>query len=147
MQTKQHDAEGTVHTTLNRFLNEAIEDWRARKQPSSFDYTNVVNCDERIISDLALRQVIFNVLDNAFEASPNWIGVAAGKKMVNWSSPSAMAAPVSVRISSTTSASPIAPRNRELVPALVSFWSSMSSGNSAGPLLPRTPMRAAPVSR
>lgn len=80
MSSGEARAEGTVHTTLNRFLDEAIEDWRALKQPASFDYTNVVNCDERIASDLALRQVIFNVLDNALEASPNWIGVAAGRK-------------------------------------------------------------------
>ena len=71
-------AEGTVHTTLSHFLSVIIEEWRGLKQPASFEYVNLITSDKKIVSDLALRQVIFNVLDNAFEASQSWIGVSVG---------------------------------------------------------------------
>lgn len=80
MSSGEARAEGTVHTTLNQFMNDTISEWQSLKQPVSFDYTNVIRPDEKIVLDLALRQIIFNVLDNAFEASPEWIGVATGKK-------------------------------------------------------------------
>lgn len=32
------------------------------------------------MSDAALKQVIFNVLDNALEASPQWVGVTARRQ-------------------------------------------------------------------
>lgn len=71
-------AEGTLRTTTKRFVDDAVSEWQSRHKPASFDYTNTIEADEQIISDLALRQVLFNVLDNAFEASPSWIGVAVG---------------------------------------------------------------------
>lgn len=55
------------------------------RQPIRLEYRNDVEPDEQIVSDTALRQVIFNVFDNALEASPHWVGVTAerrGEKLV-----------------------------------------------------------------
>ena len=40
-----------------------------------FDYENGFGEDEAIISDSGLKQMICNVLDNALEASPGWVGL------------------------------------------------------------------------
>ncbi|PWR17842.1 ATP-binding protein [Zavarzinia compransoris] len=72
--------EGTLRTTLAGFLDETVEEWRDSRNPAALDYTSVITDDVPIVSDTALKQVIFNVLDNALEASPAWIGVAAGRQ-------------------------------------------------------------------
>lgn len=69
--------EGTVRTTLGAFLDETIREWQGGRSPAALDFTSAIETDTEIISDAALKQVIFNVLDNAFEASPGWIGVVA----------------------------------------------------------------------
>jgi len=69
--------EGTVRTTVKGFLDDLVQDWLSSRSPGRFEYDNTVGPQERMIADLALKQVLFNVLDNALEASPGWIGVAA----------------------------------------------------------------------
>jgi two-component system sensor histidine kinase RegB len=64
------DAPGV--TTINAFIDELVEDWREHRPTAALRYENLVSDDVPIISDTALKQVIFNVLDNAFEASPAW---------------------------------------------------------------------------
>lgn len=77
MSSGEARGEGTVRTTVKGFLDGLVEDWLSSRSPSRFDYDNTVGPQERMIADLALKQVLFNVLDNALEASPHWIGVAA----------------------------------------------------------------------
>ena len=72
--------EGTVRTTVASFLDDLVEEWKASRSPACVDYDNSVHSREGIISDLALKQVIFNVLDNALEVSPGWVGIAAGRQ-------------------------------------------------------------------
>ena len=69
--------EGTVRTTVKGFLDDLVQDWLSSRSPGRFEYDNTVGPQERMIADIALQQVLFNVLDNALEASPDWIGVAA----------------------------------------------------------------------
>ena len=63
--------ESTVHT----FLQTLIDEWKALRQPGRLVYDNQFGKDLTIISDTALKQMICNVLDNAMEASPDWIRV------------------------------------------------------------------------
>ncbi|WP_345773882.1 ATP-binding protein [Azospirillum endophyticum] len=77
MSSGEARGEGTVRTTVKGFLDGLVEDWLSSRSPGRFDYDNTVGPQERMIADLALKQVLFNVLDNALEASPHWIGVAA----------------------------------------------------------------------
>jgi two-component system sensor histidine kinase RegB len=69
--------EAPVVTTARDFLDDAMADWREIHPGVEVVYHNGLEPDLTIVSDVALRQVVFNVLDNASEASPNWIGFAA----------------------------------------------------------------------
>jgi len=72
--------EGTVHTTIRSFFDDAAREWKARRSPSQFSYTNAICSDASIVSDTALKQVIFNLLDNALEASPGWLGLEVDRQ-------------------------------------------------------------------
>ncbi len=66
-------------TTLHTFLDDLVEDWREARPTAHLLYENIVADDPPIVSDTALRQVIVNVLDNAFEASPAWVRFEVGR--------------------------------------------------------------------
>lgn len=72
--------EGTVRTTVRHLLDEAVADWRATRAPAGFAYENSFEPDEPIVSDLALKQVLANVLDNALEASPEGMELRATRR-------------------------------------------------------------------
>jgi two-component system sensor histidine kinase RegB len=80
MASGQARGEGTIRTTVRAFLDEVIEEWRASRPGAHVDYAGDFHPDEAIVSDRALKQVIFNVLDNAYEASPRWIGVTVERQ-------------------------------------------------------------------
>ncbi len=65
-----------VATTLRTFLDELVKEWRDTRQVTRFAYENRFGEDLRIVSDSAIKQMIYNVLDNALEASPNWVELA-----------------------------------------------------------------------
>lgn len=74
MSSGEARGEGTIRTTIGRFVDDVAAEWRTARAPKSFE----IDCgpdDVPMVSDLALKQVIFNLLDNAFEASPGWIGM------------------------------------------------------------------------
>ena len=75
MSSGEARGEGTLRTTVNAFLDGLAAEWRASRSPQRFDYTNAFGQDEAIVSDTALKQVIFNLFDNALEASPNVVRV------------------------------------------------------------------------
>ncbi len=60
-----------VTTTLVTFMDKVVDQWRGDRQPSRFIYLKHLERDVPIISDTSLQQMIFNVLDNALEASPH----------------------------------------------------------------------------
>lgn len=64
-------------TTINGFLAELVAEWRAARSVTTLSFENAFGEDVPIVSDTALKQVIFNVLDNAFEVSPNWVRFSA----------------------------------------------------------------------
>ncbi|WP_127090225.1 ATP-binding protein [Aquabacter cavernae] len=76
MSSGEARGEGTVRTTAAAFFDELVAEWQASRSPRMLDYSNALTQGEAIISDPALKQVIFNVFDNALEASPNWLGVS-----------------------------------------------------------------------
>lgn len=67
-------------TTVNTFLSELVEEWRTTRSATSLRYRNAFGDDCPIVSDTALKQIIFNVLDNALEASPHWVELAAERQ-------------------------------------------------------------------
>jgi len=79
MSSGEARGEGTLRTTVNAFLDGLAAEWRASRSPRRFEYTNAFGQDEAIVSDTALKQVIFNLFDNALEASPNVVRVGVGR--------------------------------------------------------------------
>ncbi len=73
----QARGEGSSVTTVNTFLTELVEEWRAARSVTTLAFRNSFGADLAIASDAALKQVVFNVLDNALEASPDWVELAA----------------------------------------------------------------------
>lgn len=66
--------EAPVETTVRTFLDDLVAEWRATRGVSQLNYHNRFGPDLTIVSDSALKQMIHNVLDNALEASPDWVG-------------------------------------------------------------------------
>src|SRR3546814_12270978 len=60
---------------MRAFLTAIVEDVRA----GTVAFDDRFGPDVAIVSDPALRQVIGNVMDNAAEVSPDWIGVTASR--------------------------------------------------------------------
>ncbi|MBE7184762.1 MAG: HAMP domain-containing histidine kinase [Methylobacterium mesophilicum] len=75
MSSGEARGEGTVRTTVNAFLDELVAEWRIHRSPRRVSYRNDFAPDETILLDLALKQVISSLFDNAYEASPDWLGV------------------------------------------------------------------------
>lgn len=66
-------------TTLLTFLDNLVDDWRATKPSARLAYENTIDDDIAIVSESTLRQGLFNILDNAFEASHGWLRLAASR--------------------------------------------------------------------
>ena len=68
-------AEAPTETTLHALFDELAHEWEQARNPPRFDYRNQSGPDPRIVTDAGLRQMVFNVLDNALEASPDWVAL------------------------------------------------------------------------
>lgn len=69
--------ESAIRTTIRDFLDDLVEDWQDSRPVRAFDYVNRIGQDLPVAFDEALKQMIDNVLDNALEASPDWVGLEA----------------------------------------------------------------------
>ena len=73
--------EAPAVTTVNAFLDGLAAGWRLRHPTAGLRYENVFGDDLEIVSDTALKQILFNVLDNAFEVSPGWVSFIAERRV------------------------------------------------------------------
>ena len=62
--------EASARTTVRRFLDDLVREWRATRPGAPLRYDNRFGQDQPMVTDTALQQMIGNVLDNALEASP-----------------------------------------------------------------------------
>ncbi len=69
--------EAPAVTTLHGFLEDLITDWRLSRPAARLIYDSAFGEDVPIVADVALKQVIANVLDNAYEASPSHVRLMA----------------------------------------------------------------------
>ncbi|NUU01401.1 ATP-binding protein [Herbaspirillum robiniae] len=67
--------ESSVKTTLNTFLDSVADDWRQSRPVETFEYRNLIEHDLPVAFDSAIKQMLGNVLDNAFEVSPQWLSL------------------------------------------------------------------------
>ncbi|KMO33721.1 ATP-binding protein [Methylobacterium aquaticum] len=64
-------------TTVRGFVTELVGDWRRMRSCFCLEVRDEFGEDLEIVSDTALKQVLFNVLDNALDLSPNFVELAA----------------------------------------------------------------------
>ena len=69
--------EASAQTTVCRFLDAMAQEWRTTRSVDTFSYENRVQSDSPMVSDATLQQMVFNVLDNARDASPHWVALVA----------------------------------------------------------------------
>ncbi|WP_395825519.1 ATP-binding protein [Collimonas sp.] len=72
--------ESSAKTTISTFLNDLAKEWGATRPVVSFAYENQIEQDMPVVFDSALKQMICNVLDNALEASPQWVSLQASRQ-------------------------------------------------------------------
>jgi two-component system sensor histidine kinase RegB len=72
--------EASVQTTVRCFVDDVVREWRATRHLDAFAYVDRFGDDVPMVSDTTLRQMVFNVLDNAREASPAWVGLALARE-------------------------------------------------------------------
>jgi two-component system sensor histidine kinase RegB len=72
--------ESSVKTTVGTFLNDLVKEWRTTRPITAFVYENHIEQDLPVVFDSALKQMVYNVLDNALEASPQWVKLEARRE-------------------------------------------------------------------
>jgi two-component system sensor histidine kinase RegB len=80
MSSGEARGESSSRTTIRTFLDALAQEWQASRPVLGFDYRNGLVQDEPVVFDSTLKQMIFNVLDNALEASPQWLSFAAERE-------------------------------------------------------------------
>jgi two-component system sensor histidine kinase RegB len=70
-------SESSARTTVRNFLRNLADEWRASRPVVRFIYEDRISHDLPVVFDSTLKQTIFNLLDNALEASPQWVKMEA----------------------------------------------------------------------
>lgn len=65
--------EVSAETTVCEFFDELVQEWRDTRNSRELRFDNQFGGDIDIASDSVLKQTVCNLLDNALEASPQWI--------------------------------------------------------------------------
>lgn len=71
--------EAPTVTTTRHFIEDAVKEWRSSRPVDAFAYVDRLADDRSMVADAVLKQAIYNVLDNALEASPHWVGLEASQ--------------------------------------------------------------------
>ncbi|GLS13725.1 MULTISPECIES: ATP-binding protein [Hydrogenophaga] len=72
--------EASAQTTVRAFVDALAQEWRDTRSLHQFVYDNGFGDDIPMVSDTTLKQMVFNVLDNAREASPGWVKLAVTRE-------------------------------------------------------------------
>jgi len=72
--------EAPLQTSVRTFLAEVVDEWKASRSIGAVEYQDRFGRDQMIIADSGLKQMLLNVLDNALEASPDWIGIEISRE-------------------------------------------------------------------
>ncbi|CAA0103155.1 ATP-binding protein [Zhongshania aliphaticivorans] len=67
--------ESSEETSVCDFFNGLVNEWKSTRKVREFNFQNRFGEDVDIASDTVLKQTICNLLDNALEASPDWVGL------------------------------------------------------------------------
>jgi two-component system, sensor histidine kinase RegB len=75
--------EAPAVTTLHGFFDELVRDWSAARPGNPLEFhagSGALGENVRIVSDTTLKQAVTNLLDNAYEASPQWVKLYAERR-------------------------------------------------------------------
>ncbi|WP_116367491.1 ATP-binding protein [Parahaliea mediterranea] len=72
--------ESSEETTVCEFLDDLVAEWQASRPVTHLNFDNHFGEDLDIASDSVLKQTLTNLLDNALEASPDWVGLEAARE-------------------------------------------------------------------
>jgi two-component system sensor histidine kinase RegB len=72
--------EASRETSIRSFLDGLVNEWRATRPVASLAYANRIAPDVPVVFDTAFKQMIDNILDNAAEASPEWLSMEADRQ-------------------------------------------------------------------
>ncbi len=75
--------ESSAATTITTFMDGLVEEWRHTRVRTALHYDNQFGADMPVVSDSAVKQMIFNVLDNALESSGQWLHLAVLREAGN----------------------------------------------------------------
>ena len=71
--------ESSSKTTLDDFFENLVEEWESTRAAQHFEFENTIEEEFAVAFDSTVKQMIFNVLDNALEVSPNWLRFEVSK--------------------------------------------------------------------
>lgn len=71
--------ESSSKTSLNDFFESLVEEWESSRPAQHFEYNNSIDEEFTVAFDSTVKQMVFNVLDNALEVSPNWLRFEVSK--------------------------------------------------------------------
>ncbi|MET0308971.1 MAG: ATP-binding protein [Sphingomonas sp.] len=72
--------EASTATSVRTFFGRVVADWQEARSFAGLHYHDGFGEDVQIASDTVLQQVVFNLLDNAAEVSPDHIAVDLGRE-------------------------------------------------------------------
>lgn len=72
--------EAPAQTTMHAFFDALVQHWRDTRSFTQLDYQNRFGSDVTIVADPGLKQTIDNILDNALESSPDWVGLVVRRE-------------------------------------------------------------------
>jgi two-component system, sensor histidine kinase RegB len=71
--------ESSSKTSLDNFFESLVEEWESSRPAQHFEYNNCIDEEFTVAFDSTVKQMLFNVLDNALEVSPNWLRFEVSK--------------------------------------------------------------------
>jgi two-component system sensor histidine kinase RegB len=72
--------ESSAATTITTFMDDLVGEWRRTHTRAALQYDNKFGHDMPVVSDSAVKQMIFNVLDNALESSGQWLRLTVSRE-------------------------------------------------------------------
>jgi two-component system sensor histidine kinase RegB len=70
--------ESSTRTTMKAFVDSLLEEWKLSRRVVRVECINGFERDDvEIVSDTTIKQMLFNILNNALDASPDWVKLEA----------------------------------------------------------------------
>lgn len=73
--------ESSARTTMKVFFDSLVEEWKLSRRVVQFECVNGFDEDDvEVVSDTTIKQMLFNILNNALDSSPDWVKLEAFKE-------------------------------------------------------------------